>query len=637
MSISLFSLTIKHLVRYNQESKSIPIMRVSSPLVLVCLVILCLAQLPAETARMPLDEVKTGMTGVGVTVFQGAEREEFDVEILGVLTNVMGPQRNIIVARLSGGPLATTGVIQGMSGSPVYIDQRLVGAVSYSLGSFSKDAIAGITPIEEMVATDAAARAVVSRTPGWLRMPGIEQDLAAVVREAFGSVQPFAQRPSDIRGFGLPSSEAGRLGTLLQPIATPLVLNGFAPELQSLWTAALGAGGLATTVGGTMTAETQLELAGQPLEPGDAVGVSLVQGDLTMAGTGTVTMVEGDRVYAFGHPFYNLGPARFPMTRAHVTTLLPSLAISSKIAAIGEVIGTIDQDRSTGIYGSLGPGPKMIPVRMTLNTGRDIERTFSFEIIDDPLFTPLLAYTTALNTFVTWTRDLGPRTYAVSGTARLQNHESVRIDDIYTGDTASVVAASAIASPLATLFANDFEPVEIEGIDVVVTAFEERRAATLERVWIDAVRPQTGDEVPLRILSRSHRGAELLETVMVRIPPHATGRLVIEVSDAATLRLRERQEGRSPAEANTLEQLIRNLNETRRNNRLYVRLIRTDPGAVDRGEPLPSLPGSILAVLEGNRSSGGLGRLREATLGEWELVGDHVVSGSRRLSITINR
>ena len=613
-------------------------MRAFAPLVLAFLATLCLVQLPAATARMPLDEVKAGMTGVGVTVFRGAEREEFEVEILGVLTNVMGPQRNIIVARLTGGPLATTGVIQGMSGSPVYIDERLVGAVSYSLGSFSTDAIAGITPIGEMVATDAAATVVARRTPARLRMPVAEQDFAAVVRQTFGSVQAFAQQPTDVRAFGLPSSEAGRLGTLLQPIATPLVLNGFASELQSLWTAAFSASGLATTVGGTMTAEAQLEVAGQPLQPGDAIGASLVRGDLTMAGTGTVTMVEDDRVYAFGHPFYNLGPIRFPMTRAHVTTLLPSLALSSKIAAIGPVLGTIDQDRSTGIYGSLGPGPKMIPIRMTLDEpGRDIQKAFSFEIIEDPLFSPILAYATALSTFVTWTRDLGPRTYEVTSTARLRDHESVRFDDIYTGNAASAVAAAAVANPVATLFANDFEPVEILGIDVEVTALEELQTATLERVWLDAVRPRAGDEVPLNILSRSHRGAELLETVMVKIPAHASGRLVIEVSDAATLAAREQQEGWSPAEADSLDQLIRSLNEAGRNNRIYVKLLRNDAGAVDRGEPLPSLPGSVLAVLEGNRSNGGLGRLQEATLGEWELVGDHVVSGSRRLSVTIER
>ena len=613
-------------------------MRAFAPLVFAFLATLCLVQLPAETARIPLDEVKTGMTGVGVTVFSGAEREEFNVEVLGVLTNVMGPQRNIIIARLTGGPLATTGVIQGMSGSPVYFDGRLAGAVSYSLGSFSTDTIAGITPIEEMVATDAAITVTGRRNRRRIRIPVAEQDLATVVREAFGPARAFAQQPTDVRAFGLPSSEAGRLATLLQPIATPLVLNGFAPELQSLWVSMFRAGGLSTTVGGTMTAEAQLEATGQPLQPGDTVGVSLVQGDLTMAGTGTVTMVEDDRVYAFGHPFYNLGAVRFPMTRAHVTTLLPSLALSSKITAIGQVIGTIDQDRSTGIYGSLGLGPKMIPIRMTLDDPeRNIQKTFRFDIIEDPVFSPLLAYTTALSTFVTWTRDLGPKTYEVRSTARLRDHDNVTSNDIYTGNDASTAAASAVANPVAALSTNDFEPVEIMGIDVAVTAVEERRTATLERVWLDTMRPRAGEEIPLRVLSRNHRGAELLETVMIQIPAHASGSLVIEVSDAATLSVKEQQEGRSPAEANSVDQLIRNLNDVRRNNRLYIKLLRTESGAVDRGEPLPSLPGSVLAVLEGNRNNGGLGRLREATLGEWELVGDHAVSGSRRLFIKIER
>jgi hypothetical protein len=613
-------------------------MRAFAPLVFAFLATLCLVQLPAETARMPLAEVKTGMTGIGVTVFSGAEREEFNVEVLGVLTNVMGPQRNIIIARLTGGPLATTGVIQGMSGSPVYFNGRLAGAVSYSLGSFSTDTIAGITPIEEMVATDTATTATGRRTPRRIRIPVAEQDLATVAQEAFGSARPFAQQPTDVRAFGLPSSEAGRLATLLQPIATPLVLNGFAPELQTLWVSMFGAGGLSTTVGGTMTAEAQLEVVGQPLQPGDTVGVSLVQGDLTMAGTGTVTMVEDDRVYAFGHPFYNLGTVRFPMTRAHVTTLLPSLALSSKIAAIGQVLGTIDQDRSTGIYGSLGPGPKMIPIRMTLDDPeRNIQKIFRFDIIEDPIFSPLLAYSTALSTFVTWTRDLGPKTYEVTSTTRLRDRDNVTSNDIYTGNGASTGAASAVANPVAALSANDFEPVEIMGIDVAVTAVEERRTATLERVWLETIRPQAGDEIPLMVLSRNDRGAELLETVMIQIPNHASGNLVIEVSDAATLSVREQQEGRSPAEAESVDQLIRNLNDVRRNNRLYIKLLRTESGAVDRGEPLPSLPGSVLAVLEGNRSNGGLGLLREATLGEWELVGDHAVSGSRRLFIKIER
>ena len=584
---------------------------------------------------MPLAEVHAGMLGTGVTVFQGAMREEFEVEVLGVLTNVMGPQRNLVVARLSGGPLAHTGVIQGMSGSPVYIDDRLIGAVSYSLGAFSKDAIAGITPIDEMVATDRDAGLLARRQPRW-QFPLTENSIAEAVRASLGEGSAFAAQPGDIHTLGPSLLDGGRIGALLRPISTPLTLAGFTPELYSFWSTVLSTGGLVTTVGGVLAAGAQTEITADPLQPGDPVGVGLVTGDLTMAGTGTVTMVEDGRVYAFGHPFYNLGPAQFPMTRAHVITVLPSLAISSKISTIGETLGTIDQDRATGVYGTLGPGPRLIPVRVTLHQGEpNFDRTFNFEIIEDPVFTPILAYTSMLNTFVSWTRDLGPRTYVVNGAARLRDHGDVRFGDIYTGSTASFAAASALTSPIAALFANEFEPVRLEAIDVRVSTVEELRTATLERVWLDVVRPHAGDVVPVKILSRTYRGAELIETLDVRIPDHAAGTLTIHVSDAATLASQERQEGREITDADTLDQLIRNLNRVRRNNRLYVRLVRTESGAVDRGEQLPSLPASVLAVLEGNRSNGGLGQLSQTTLGEWELPSDHAISGSRRLTFTI--
>ena len=404
---------------------------------LVCcasLTVLCLAELPATTAHMPLDEIRAGMTGVGVTVFKGSERVEFDVQVLGVLQNVMGPRRDVIIVRLEGGPLANTGVIQGMSGSPVYIDDRLAGAVSYSLGSFSKEPIAGITPIGEMVATDANPARVARHRGASLAYPVSGDSLGSLVREAFGLLQPFALQPTDVRASGLTPTEGGRLGTLLRPVATPVVLNGFAPQMHDLWAAAFHAGGFTTTIGGSMTEQQQTDA---PLSPGDPIGAQLMRGDRSMAGTGTVTLVEDGRVYAFGHPFYNLGSVRYPMTRAHVTTVLPSLAVSSKIAAIGHVVGTFDQDRSTGIYGTIGPGPKMIPVRITLNApDRDLTETFEFEVIEDRLFTPLLTYTSVLDTLFSWTRELGITTYIVDNATRLRGHTDLTVRDFYSGETA---------------------------------------------------------------------------------------------------------------------------------------------------------------------------------------------------------
>jgi len=614
-------------------------MRALAPLLLVFLLVSSLIPLPAATARMPLDEIRAGMVGTGITVFQGATREQFNAEILGVLTNVMGPQRNLIVARLTGGPLAQTGVIQGMSGSPIYIDERLIGAVSYSLGSFSTEAIAGITPIEEMVATDEHADSTTRNRPQIRQLPTSQNEIATLVRQVFNLVEPFAQRPTDVRALsGLPVADATRLGPLLQPIGTPLILSGFTPELQRLLLSAFNTNGLNAAVGGVAIAGNQNEELSGPLQAGDAIGASLIRGDLTMAGTGTVTMVEGDRVYAFGHPFYNLGPTSFPMTRAHVTTLLPSLAISSKLASIGEVLGTIDQDRATGIYGSFGPGPRMVPVSMNFESpNRDLQRTFNFEIIEDSLFTPLLTFTTALNTFTTWARSLGPSTFEVRAIAQIKDHGDVRFDDIYSGDAAAVLAASAISNPLVTLFQSTLGSIEIERIDVTVSASEESRIATLERAWIDTTRLRAGSEAELKLVIEGTDGVELLETVSVQIPNYAAGTLTIEVVDAPTLTALENKNASRLRDAETLDQLIRELNRIRRNNRLYVRLLQSQPGVSDRGESLPALPASVLAVVEGNQRGGHVGRLREVILGEWELTRDYSMSGNRRLPVNLER
>ena len=602
-------------------------------LALTLLATLSVVGTPASTARMPVDEIQRGMTGVGITVFDGTRREEFSVEILGVLRNVMGPRRDIVIARLAGGPLADTGVVQGMSGSPVYIDGRLIGAVSYALGSFAKEPIAGITPIDEMVASDAnrlpATR--LARTPPPFPLTG--GSLEALVRERSAQLAPFALPAADAQTLGLTQLTRGNAGALLRPIATPVVLGGFAPQIQDLWIAALGAGGFSAAGVGGQAAQP---VAGEALQPGDAVGAALVQGDLMMAATGTVTMVEDDRVYAFGHPFYNLGPIRFPMTRAAVTTVLPSLALSSKIAAIGEVVGTLDQDRATGIFGTLGRGPRMVPVRVDLDApGQNQRQTFRFEVVEDRLFTPLLTYSGVLSTFLSWTRQLGASTYSVSSTTRVDGHDDVAFEDVYSGDIALIAAAGAVANPLTALLSNDIAAVDVEGIEISIAAAEEPRTAVLERVWLDTARVRPGDTVRLHVLARGYRGADLIETVDIDIPSNVSGAVQIRVSDAAVLNASEQLLGQPARTPRTVAQLIESLNKTRRGNRLYVRLMRSQPGAVVKGATMPALPASVLAVLESDRSGSGLHRLAQATLGEWEIETNHAVSGSRTLTVRV--
>lgn len=597
------------------------------------------APAPTDAAVMAATDLRPGMVGVGRTVFEGTRVEEFRVHILGILQNLLGPNRTLIIARLEGGPLADTGVIAGMSGSPVYVDGRLIGAVSYSLGSFSKEPLAGITPIDEMIEAAALDRPRPAAARVHLDQPFEPGALLAAFRRALNWNRPFAEREADSRLLG-PASisgfDAGRLGTLLRPIATPLVMSGFDPEVADLLGSAFRDQGFVPMAGGPVgPGPGEMPYEG-PLKPGDAVGVELVNGDLLLGGTGTVTYIDGDRVFAFGHPLYNLGPTEFPMTRAYVYTVLPSLASSMKLSTTGEVVGTFLQDRATAIAGRLGTGPRMIPVTITLESERDAPRTFHFGVVDDQLFTPLMTYTTILNTIGSYERQMGTATYEVSGRASLRAHEPIAFDNLFSGDSASVGAASYIVAPITFLMDNEFEPVDLEAVDVTITASEEPRTATLERVWLDDPRPRAGRVVPLKVLLRTYRGEDVLRTLPIQIPANASGTLSLVVADGARLGQAEQREARLPQQTRDVAQTIRALNRARRNNTLYIKLVGAEAGAVVGGELLPALPPSVLAVLEADRNSGSFNPLYSTTLGEWELPTEHAVSGARTLSIAVS-
>lgn len=597
-----------------------------------------IAEMTAATATMPVSELRPGMIGVGRTVFSGTKVEEFKAHVLGIVENVMGPQRNLIIARLEGGPLAATGVIAGMSGSPVYVDGRLIGAVSYSLGAFSKEPIAGITPIDEM--TDATAlttpRAAAAKVN--VRFPASGDDLMAAFRKALNWNRPFAERPSDTRvlsgGAGIDGLSDSAVGSLMRPIATPLVVSGFGGELPDTLGSLFREQGFLPTAAGAAAPGSGLMPYDGPMKPGDAVGVNFVTGDLLLGATGTVTHVDGDRVYAFGHPMYNLGPTEFPMTRAYVYTILSSLYSSSKLSSTGETIGTLLQDRATAIAGKLGPAPKLMPVTLRLASDRGPSRTFNFQVVRDQLFTPLMTYSALLQTLGSYERQFGTATYTVEGTATLKGHGSIAFQNLFSGDNMAMPASAYVVAPLTALIANDDEPVEVEKLELTFTSTEEPQKATLERVWIDDPRPRPGRTVPLKVLLRTFRGEDVLRTVPIHIPANANGSLSVIVSDGQRLQQAENRELRLP-QPRSVSQIVRALNRTRRNDTVYVKLMSGDAGAVVNGEPLSSLPPSVLAVLESDRSGGTFNALSSATLGEWSLSTDHAVSGVRTLTFSV--
>jgi len=590
-------------------------------------------------AQMSVTEVRPGMVGVGRTVFDGTHVEEFKAHIIGVLENVIGTHRNLILAKLEGGPLANTGVIAGMSGSPVYIDGRLVGAVSYALGSFSKEPIAGITPIAEM--TDSTTFSDV-RAPGAkvkVDYPLTREGLTAAFRRALNWNRPFAERPGDaqMNGANPVAGLAGeQIGTLLRPIATPLVMSGFEPDVADVFTGAFREQGFIPTGGsaaGFKNGEAPFE---GPLKPGDAIGVMLVGGDLQLGGTGTVTHIDGDRVYAFGHPMYNLGPTEFPMTRAYVYTVLPSLFSSMKLSSTGEVIGTFLQDRATAIAGRLGAGPRMIPVTIALESARQPKQTFHFTVVNDQLFGPLMTYASILNTLGSYERQFGSASFSVRGKASVKKHDDITFNNLFAGDQSSMNAAAYVVAPVTYLMGNDYEKVDVEGVDITFATAEEPKTATLERVWLDDPRPRAGRSVPLKVLFRTYRGEEVVRTLPIEIPANASGSLSILVSDGQRLGQTEQREARTP-QPRSVDQMIKALNKARRNNILYVKLLGTDAGAVVNGELLSSLPPSVLGVLEGDRNGGNFNPLHSATIAEWELPTEHAVAGSRTLTISVSQ
>lgn len=607
--------------------------RLQALALLTALALVTGASLPAASRVYPVADIKAGMTAEGRTVFAGDRLESFTVHILGVLRNVMGPKRTLILARLEGGPLASAGVIAGMSGSPVYIDGRLVGAVAYALGSFSKEPIAGITPIDEMIA-DAALdtprrRAAAARLP---RGGGADDPLGDV-REAFAALAPFVRSPADAQPLGGGPATLGALGAMLRPIATPLGMAGFSASTIGPLDALFQASGFLPALGAAGAADPDPR-AQAPLRPGDPVGITMVSGDLEIGATGTVTEVDGDRVYAFGHPFYNLGPTTFPMTRAYVHAILPSLQSSLKIASTGAVIGTVSQDRTATVAGRLGPGPEQIPVSLTFDAG-GTTRTFAMRVAQDQLFTPLMTYLSVVETLTSYQRQMGAATYAITGRIALKERGDIEVDDVFTGDQAPAGAGNAVLGPLNALLRNVHEPVTVTGVTLKITGTEDTRTAVLDRVSIDTPSVKPGSVVPVTIQARTYRGALITRTVPIRIPAHARGAVSILVADAArTVQADPRDT--APAQMQSLPQLVDALRAVRRGNRYYVRLVSAEPGAVVAGESLQALPASVVAVLEGDRQGGSFRGLGSALVGDWEAAFDHAVSGSRTLTVPVD-
>ena len=573
----------------------------------------------------PLGSIQPGQTGYGKTVFEGTRVDTFEVEILGVLKNV-GPKQNMILARLSGGPIARTGVFAGMSGSPVYIEDKLIGAVAYAF-PFAKEPFAGITPIREMVD-------IFKEKP--------ETRPRRVHRVNPYKMYDVAQLPSFLSHFELPQffvepsltrrQDLGRL----QPIATPLNLSGFSSRSIQQFSSQLQLMGLVPVRGmGTARMEANEDT---PFQAGSTITVQLVRGDIDVSASGTATHIEGDRIYGFGHPFLSVGYTDLPLNKGAVLTIIPNLMTSEKVSATLEPIGSIKQDRATGILGVAGEESQLIPVRLRLHTSRNEVKELNFEVVTDNFLTPFLMTFTVHSSIVSSERSIGGQTIQVKCTISIKGQSDINFESSVSDlVSSSVFAALAAASPVNFLLNSGFEELVMEKIDIEITAVEQTREATVEKVWQDRLEVEAGEEVHLTVFLRQSNGDTMVKNYPVKIPEEISpGPLKIVVADGMSLTREDAEMGVGEFIPESLQQLIKAINNLKKTDRLYIRLVREQAGAIISGEGMPDLPPSLLALYGSRRTAGELKPMGEVIYVEHELPAtEFVLNGRQEISVNV--
>jgi hypothetical protein len=582
----------------------------------------------------PVEELKPGMKGTARTVFSGSETQEFGVEILGVLPGFPGPRQSAIIARLSGSNVEKTGVFAGMSGSPVYIDGKLVGAIAFSF-PFSREPIAGITPIKQMIdlfnkGTGVEVKPKEPRVVSFAQLAGTEwkSDPPKPAVSAISLLTPVSA--------GSPLMPL--IGQQMTPIATPLVFTGITQESLAMFAPQLLSNGLlpVSGIGGASSITPLGSVDANTFPPGSSITVQLVRGDYSLAAAGTVTLRDGDRIYAFGHPFLSLGASDMPMAESSVVTVIPNVNNSFKLSVPGQMVGTISQDRASGIFGLLRQAPKMIPVKVNLHTSRDRKETYSYEIANDSFLTPLLLNITLFNTITSSERSLGDSTIAIKGEIKVKGQEPVKIDRRFSASNSALMAAGSVAAPVGSLLSSGFDDVQLDGITLDISATETKYAATLERVAIDRTEVRQGEKIEVLAYVRTESGKQFVQSIPIQIPADvAAGQLLVFVGDGGAL-----QEG-SAAKSfvpQDLGQLVRAINTIKKSDRLYVKLFRITPGAVIGTSELPSLPPSVVATLNSDRTSGGYTPTVLSPIYEMELpAAEFVISGQQLIAIEIVR
>jgi hypothetical protein len=575
----------------------------------------------------PLKDVRPGLRGIGRTVFQGDRIEEFQVEILGVLQN-LGPKQTIVLARLSGGPLAETGVLQGMSGSPVYIDGKLLGAIALGF-PFSKQAIAGIQPIEAMLAD-----ATFSAPPpaGMNRLPTpLEGGSHRPISSGFASLDSLTELP-------IPLSLAGFSAATLTAF-TPRFRNlGFQPQE--------GVSASLANSPQTSAAARPSPPSGATLHPGSMISVGLITGDMNMTADGTVTYVDGKRIYAFGHRFLDVGSIEFPFARSEVIASIPTLNASFKLSAPREWIGTILSDRNTAVAGEIGLPSHTVPLTISVRSGAARSHDYHLQVVNDRLLTPFLTQAALFSTIDATERTVGSGTMRLEGKVEFDGTlPPLRIHDIFVSDSALAqqVSADAVVT-LGFVLGGGFANLHLKNMSFTLDQVDSKRQLRLAQAWTSAHEVHPGDSVGISALLEGENGLEITRTASYQVPAGApNGPLNFTISDANTLNFPDFS-GVTPSSLRAPERLIETINSYRASDALYVRVWRQEPsftvaGQLPGGE-LPDPPPSVMLILADPSASANSNAALTLTRGAETArivipIDNYVVTGAKTVQVEV--
>jgi hypothetical protein len=566
---------------------------------------------------LPLADIKPGMRGTAYTVFEGTEPEPMDVEVLGVLRNLMGPKSDIILVRLHGQKVEYTGVVAGMSGSPVYIDGKLAGALSLRIGQMSKEPIAGITPIEDMLEINELDKTL---PPQSMYTPGRKSE--------------DAKATSTMSGGDASASVTG-YARYMEPIAAPLVFNGFSEATLRQFAPQFAAAGVMPVMGAGSSSDMKQP---EPMVPGSSVGIVLVRGDMDISATCTVTYMDPERLLACGHPLLQSGAVEMPMTKSDVVATLPSPLNAFKIAMSTETVGSFMQDRHTGVMGRFGAEAHMVPVTLNLHGGPK-PKQFHYEMLNNPRLTPVAMMATVFNALEGMNEHGEEISYRMEGSIKVKGYPAVTMEDMFaptdTLPTALNIALS-VGEKFGRIYDNAYDTPQVEGVELDLDLINDHRSARLESARTDVTEARPGDEVVIEAVLKPYRGERIVRRIPVRIPTSTPkGTLRILVSDGDTLDRGRRTTTASLLRKLDLNAIIAALNKEHVNHKLYVSLLDTNPQAMVEDKVMPALPLSVINVMDGMRGSQDMVVLGESAVDESSTPLDYVVSGAQVISLTI--